>query len=206
MPKKKKRVGASDEAPQRPPYQPPYLGEASPDVGLLVSLLPYLRTNPEYFETLRGSLEAQGQHEHVRQLDRLSTAALRRFGGSHFTADTAEQLRRHLRPSVEGVLGLSFGHGVGDVLRLSFAQAADLLEREPQTPGTGQPGRPAGRKLSATERRILTLCRRKAIKGERLASHHLQLSYGYVRGLLGRLTKEGRLRNDPESGYRTVSG
>jgi hypothetical protein len=115
------------------------------DVGLLASLLPYLRTNPEYLEILRGSLGAQGRHDDVRQLDRLSAAALRHFGGGHFNAETAEQLRRFLRPLVaDAVLEAPFGYYVGDVLFLSFGQAADLLEGEIQAPGRGQPGPPTG--------------------------------------------------------------
>jgi hypothetical protein len=70
----------------------------------------------------------------------------------------------------------------------------------PDGGGTESPS-PA-RQLSATERRILRLCRRKAHKGERIA-YHLGLSYDHVRRVLARLRREGRLRLT-DDGYRTV--
>jgi hypothetical protein len=56
--------------------------------------------------------------------------------------------------------------------------------------------------LNGTERRILTHCRRKAHKGERIAKH-LGLSWDHVRRVLARLVREGRLRKTTD-GYRTA--
>jgi hypothetical protein len=59
-------------------------------------------------------------------------------------------------------------------------------------------------KLSDAERTILKLCRKKAMIGERIASHEeISLSFDYTRRLLARLVKEDRLTNGPD-GYRSV--
>jgi hypothetical protein len=63
-------------------------------------------------------------------------------------------------------------------------------------------GAGADRPLTDTERRILSHCRKKAHKGERIAQH-VGLSYDHARRLLGRLVRENRLRNTAD-GYRTV--
>jgi hypothetical protein len=79
----------------------------------------------------------------------------------------------------------------------------------PPAPGAQTAGVPAKltavappRELSGTERRILTHCRRKAHKGERIA-HHVGLSNDHTRRILARLVKERRLRKT-DAGYRTV--
>jgi hypothetical protein len=53
-----------------------------------------------------------------------------------------------------------------------------------------------------TEREILSLCRKAAHTGERIA-HHLGLTYDYTRHVLARLRKAERLRMT-QDGYRTV--
>jgi hypothetical protein len=58
------------------------------------------------------------------------------------------------------------------------------------------------RKPNSTQQRILTLCRKRAHKGERIA-HHIGLSNDHVRRVLARLVREGRLRKT-DNGYRTV--
>jgi hypothetical protein len=96
-----------------------------------------------------------------------------------------------------------------ELQKLTELLAAALAEKTggggstPPQPAAAAASPPAERELIPTERRILTLCRRKAIKGERLANKHLQLSYDYVRRLLARLVREGRLRNTNQ-GYRAV--
>jgi hypothetical protein len=183
--------------------RPAYPGKLSPELGLLVSLLPYLEANPRYFGILRDTLEAQGEQEHVRQLDRLSAVALRFFGGSRFDADTAEQLCRFLRPLVADVPEFPSGYGVADVLWLSFGQAADLLEQGPQTAHAARQCRPpAERKLSDTDQKILAYCRERPRKGERIAEYVIR-TWDHVRHLLARLVKEGRLRIT-DAGYETV--
>jgi hypothetical protein len=57
-------------------------------------------------------------------------------------------------------------------------------------------------KHTPTQVKILSYCRRKAHKGERVA-HHLGLSYDHVRRVLAGLVKRGELRLTP-NGYRTV--
>ncbi|HEV3256446.1 MAG TPA: winged helix-turn-helix domain-containing protein [Gemmataceae bacterium] len=61
---------------------------------------------------------------------------------------------------------------------------------------------PTARPPNPTERRILSHCRRRDHKGERIA-RHLGLSYEHVRGVLARLVRAGLLRKT-EGGYRTV--
>lgn len=58
-------------------------------------------------------------------------------------------------------------------------------------------------RMSATMVKICSLCRRRHFKGETIATK-LALDYGYVRKLLGRLVKAGKLKNDTSKGYRTV--
>jgi hypothetical protein len=70
--------------------------------------------------------------------------------------------------------------------------------------GIAHPPRRPDSKLSDTERAILKLCRRKAMKGETIASHQtVGLSFDHVRRVLARLVKEERLANGPD-GYRTM--
>lgn len=66
------------------------------------------------------------------------------------------------------------------------------------------PARPAGgvRELNQTQKRILTLCRRKAHKGERIAVD-IGLTYGHVRRVVAKLVQIGRLRVTAD-GYRTM--
>jgi hypothetical protein len=64
--------------------------------------------------------------------------------------------------------------------------------------------RDAPRQLSDSEKQILALVRSKSLKGE-VISQKLGISYDHCRRLLGRLTREGKLRNS-ENGYRTVKG
>jgi hypothetical protein len=61
---------------------------------------------------------------------------------------------------------------------------------------------PPSRPPNQTEKRILTHCRRKAHKGERIANR-LGLSYDHVRGVCARLVKHGHLKKTA-NGYRTV--
>jgi hypothetical protein len=57
----------------------------------------------------------------------------------------------------------------------------------------------AARTLNETQRSIVRLCRRKALKGEVVASR-LGLSYEYIRHVLAHLVKTGHLRNT-DNGY-----
>jgi hypothetical protein len=61
---------------------------------------------------------------------------------------------------------------------------------------------PKDRELSETERKILRLCKRKALKGERIALK-VGVTYDHARRLLAKLRKEGRLKNTAD-GYRTM--
>jgi hypothetical protein len=56
--------------------------------------------------------------------------------------------------------------------------------------------------LSPTKKRILSMCRRKALPATAIA-HKLELSYDHTRRVLAQLRKAGLLRTD-ELGYRTV--
>jgi hypothetical protein len=59
-------------------------------------------------------------------------------------------------------------------------------------------------RLSATERSILKLCRRKPMKGEVIARHEtINLSYDYIRHVLASLVRRNLLTKT-EDGYRTV--
>jgi len=102
-------------------------------------------------------------------------------------------------------------------LRVEFARAT----RARQENGPGQPHSEASpsfprckdgedaptdterqRPLSATKRRFLTLCRRRARTGERVA-HHLGITYEHARRLAAELLTARLLRKTPR-GYRTV--
>jgi hypothetical protein len=107
-----------------------------------------------------------------------------------------------------GVLVLSLfpaARNVAESLRnwASDIEWEDEQRRQARTVTANGANAPPARSLNETERRILARCRRKAHKGERIANW-LGLSYGHVRRVLGRLVREGRLRNTAEGGYRTV--
>jgi DNA-binding CsgD family transcriptional regulator len=79
--------------------------------------------------------------------------------------------------------------------------AAPAPGPSPRQEGPAEQRRPRER-LTDTERRILSYCRRGAHTGERIA-HHLGLSHDHTRRLLARLRREGRLRMTRD-GYRTA--
>jgi hypothetical protein len=56
--------------------------------------------------------------------------------------------------------------------------------------------------LSETDRRIIAKCRRKAFKGQKIATD-LGLSYDYIRRRLARLMRSGHLRNT-DKGYHVT--
>lgn len=68
--------------------------------------------------------------------------------------------------------------------------------RKISTPAKSQP------RLNQTEKKILSLCRRRHYKGELLANK-VGLAYDYARRVFAKLVKAKLLRND-ENGYRTV--
>jgi hypothetical protein len=68
--------------------------------------------------------------------------------------------------------------------------------------GGAPPESTATKPLNPTKKRILSLCRRRALPGPAIA-HKLELSYDHIRRVLGQLTKANRLTNGPD-GYRTV--
>jgi hypothetical protein len=84
----------------------------------------------------------------------------------------------------------------------SVPAAVQYVTRDQIASEAPPPPKPRPRKLSATERKILAHCRRKAHTGERI-SFHVALSYDHVRRVLARLVKEKRLRTT-DDGYRTV--
>lgn len=79
------------------------------------------------------------------------------------------------------------------------AAAAESTKRNAgQRPSTS----PANRPLSPTKKRILSLCRRKALPATAI-SRKLELSTDHTRRVLAQLVKAGHLRNGPD-GYRTL--
>jgi hypothetical protein len=69
-------------------------------------------------------------------------------------------------------------------------------------PGSPQVESTATKPLNPTKKKILSLCRRKALPGTAIA-RKLELSYDHIRRVLGQLTKAKCLTNGPD-GYRTV--
>lgn len=63
------------------------------------------------------------------------------------------------------------------------------------------PERPPKRRAIHTQKRILTLCRRKALKGITIA-RRLELNFDYVRHILSQLVSDGLLTN-MGAGYKT---
>lgn len=57
-------------------------------------------------------------------------------------------------------------------------------------------------RLSATDKKILNMCKRKHYPGKTIALK-LFLTHDYIRQLCAKLVKAGLLANDPEKGYRT---
>ncbi len=58
-------------------------------------------------------------------------------------------------------------------------------------------------RVTAKMGEILRACKRKHFKGATLANE-VGLEYNYARRLFAQLVKAGKLRNDPERGYRTI--
>jgi hypothetical protein len=121
----------------------------------------------------------------VRETSLLS-AELARLDGEGFGTRLAEILRQQFPMETKAILApVRFQSAKGPADSMSVPSAVSTV-----------------RKLSDTERRILTHCRRKAHKSERIAVH-VGLSWGHVRRVLARLMREHRLRNTAD-GYRTI--
>jgi hypothetical protein len=122
-----------------------------------------------------------------------------RVYGTGFTPKTMHRLAGELRSR------LKTADGDTDTLNgLTLRQIIEALTTKASGGATADIGDSPGRrvKLNPTKKRILSLCRTKAMPATAIA-HKVELTPDHIRRVLAQMMHDGLLTNDPTDGYRT---